>query len=314
MRRDALNRRLRYAEPQPLGKFAGVKAADVEIFDAIQRHGPLPTHLLYEFAEHLRPGFRAHADRLTKFYHGAENTPPMLSRPPQQFASFAARYQPLIYDLTEGGKQVLAEAGRRDRYTPRHTDHFLHRLMGASVSASIELLARQRGIEFIPAERILTHPRCPESARTSPNPLAIAIPGGRGSVIPDNLFGLRYAGDGYRFFAIEIDRSTESIERKTWKQNAFAKKVHAYCDILRSRAFETHWGIPNLLVLTVTTNRSHMFNILRYLTKVDDPLSERFLFKAEPMFGVNWRVPREVLTHLFAPWERADAPFDISKP
>jgi len=314
MRRDALNRRMRYAEPQPIGKFAGVKAADVEIFDAIQRHGPLPTHLLYEFAKHLRPGFRAHADRLTKFYHGAENTPPMLSRPPQQFASFAARYQPLIYYLTDAGRQVLAEAGRLDRYTPQRTDHFLHRFMGASISASIELLARERGIAFIPTERILSHSRCPESTRTSPNPLAIPIPGGLGSLVPDNLFGFHYPGDGYRFFAVEIDRNTESIERKTRNQTAFAKKVLGYREIFRSRTFESHWGLPNLLVLTVTTNSAHMSNLLHYLTKLDNPLSERFLFKHEPMFGVNWRVPREVLAHLFAPWARAGTPFDISKP
>ncbi len=312
MRKDALNRRLRFAEPQPIGKFAGVKAADVEIFDAIQRHGPLPTHLLYEFAKHLRQGFRAHADRLTKFYHGAENTPPMLSRPPQQFASFAARYQPLVYDLTDAGKQVLAEAGRLDRYTPPRTDHFLHRLMGASVSASMELLARDRGIEFIPTERILSHPRCPESTRASSNPLAIPIPVALRPMVPDNLFGFRYPGDGYRFFAVEIDRNTESIDRQTWRQNAFAKKLYGYREIVRCRSFESHWGVPNLLVLTVTTNRAHMFNILRYLTKQDDPLSERFLFKADPRFGVNWRVPREVLAHMFAPWERTGTPFDIS--
>lgn len=314
MRKDALNRRLRFAQPQPIGKFAGVKAADVEVFDAIQRHGPLPTHLLYEFAKHLRPGFRAHADRLTKFYHGAENTLPTLFRPPQQFASFAARYQPLVYDLTDAGKQALAEAGRLDHYAPRRTDPFLHRFMGASVSASLELLARERDIAYIPTEQILSHPRCPESTRMSPNPLAIPIPGALGSLVPDNLFGFRYPGDGYRFFAVEIDRHTESIERKTGKQTAFTKKVHGYRQIFQSRTFEKHWGVPNLLVLTVTTNCAHMFSILRYLATFNDPLSERFLFKAEPVFGVNWRVPREVLTHLFTLWDRAGTPFDISNP
>ena len=314
MRRDALNRRLRFAEPQPIGKIAGVKAADVEIFDAIQRHGPLPTHLLYECAKHLRPGFRAHADRVTKFYHGAENTPPRLSRPPQQFASFAARYQPLIYDLTDAGRQVLAEADRLDRYAPPRTDHFLHRFMGASISASIEVLARERGIAFIPAEQILSRPRCPESTRTSFNPLAIPTPGAPGSLVPDNLFGFRYPGDGYRFFAVEIDRNTESIERKTRNQDAFTKNIHGYREIFRSCAFERHWGVPNLLLLTVTTNHAHMFNLLRHIAKLDDPLTERFLFKAEPTFGVNWRVPRAVLAHLFSPWERVGTQFDISKP
>ena len=90
--------------------------------------------------------------------------------------------------------------------------------------------------------------------------------------------------------------------------------MYGYREIIRNRALESHWGVPNLLVLAVTTDRAHMSNILRYLAKSDDPLSERFLFKAEPMFGVNWRVPREVLAHLLIAWGRSGASFDIFKP
>src|SRR3546814_19257908 len=70
----------------------------------------------------------------------------------------------------------------------------------------------------------------------------------------DLLFGIEYLGAGFRFFAVEIDRNTESIERKNLKQNAFGVKITAYLDVLRRQSYRSHWGIPKLPILTVTTN------------------------------------------------------------
>jgi hypothetical protein len=79
------------------------------------------------------------------------------------------------------------------------------------------------------------------------------------------------------------------------------------------RTFKDVWGIPNMMVLTITTNATHMKNMMAYLQKLDPTLSERFLFKALPTFGSNWRVP-PVLTDILEPWQRADGSvFDIDK-
>ena len=53
METDALNRRLRFAKPQPVGERITVHDADMIVFEALHRHGPLPTHYLHEFAKHL---------------------------------------------------------------------------------------------------------------------------------------------------------------------------------------------------------------------------------------------------------------------
>ncbi|MGI0133549.1 MAG: hypothetical protein ACREBW_01135, partial [Candidatus Micrarchaeaceae archaeon] len=81
--------------------------------------------------------------------------------------------------------------------------------------------------------------------------------------------------------------------------------------------YRSRWGIPNLLVLTVTTNVTHMHNILDYLKKLtqhDQKAAERFLFKAKPEFGSNWRVPDVMADILAEPWLRADGTsFSIAK-
>jgi hypothetical protein len=249
---DNLKRRLRSSKPQPNDNRIELSERDFRIFEALHRHGPLPTHYLYELTKDLGRNFAAHQHRLTKLYNGTKDGTTFLTRPAQQFASYEARYQPLIYDLTPMAKHVLAERGRL-------------------------------------------------------SPLSILA--GNKSLIPDDLFGIEYPGKSYRFFAVEIDRNTESIERTKLDQNAFGTKLRGYLEIAGNKTYRSHWGIPNLLVLTVTTNVTHMHNILGYLKKLtehDPKAAERFLFKAKPEFGSNWRVPEVMTDILTEPWLRAD--------
>jgi hypothetical protein len=298
---DTLKRRLRSSKPQPTDNRIELSERDLRIFEALYRHGPLPTHYLHEFAKDLGKNFAAHQHRLTKLYNGTKDGRTFLSRPPQQFASYEARYQPLIYDLTPKSKQVLAERGRLSRFMPDRTDPFVHRFMGACISASIDISSQSRHLRYISKDAIF------KKIGLEPNPLSILA--GNKSLIPDDLFGLEYPGKSYRFFAVEIDRNTESIERTRLDQNAFGTKLRGYLDIAGNKTYRSHWGIPNLLVLTVTTNVAHMHNILGYLKKLtehDAKAAERFLFKAKPEFGSNWRVPEVMSDILTAPWLRAD--------
>jgi hypothetical protein len=54
MNTDTLNRRLRFAAPNPLVRRLQLVDADILAFEAINRHGPLPSHYLYEFTKHVR--------------------------------------------------------------------------------------------------------------------------------------------------------------------------------------------------------------------------------------------------------------------
>jgi len=290
--------------------------ADYLLFEAISRHGPLPTHYLYEFTRHLRRDYTHLQNRLTEFYNG-DAYGPLLIRPPQQFAGFEARYQHIVYDLAPRAKIALAERGTLARFCPRRTDPFLHQLMQACVAASLELCAPARGLRYVSREEILSHPKCPQATRAAVNPLAIPVAGvGQKALIPDDLFGLEYPGMGFRFFALEIDRNTESIERRNIGQTAFGVKIAGYLDILRSQTYRAHWGLPNLHILTVTTNATHARNILAHIEKQRDATyGDRFALACESSFGANWRVPRAVLSKLLVdPWATVGGLKDMGKP
>jgi hypothetical protein len=295
MKTDALKRRLRYEKPQPLEKSIALGPRDYAVFQAIHRHGPLPTHYLFEFTRHLNGNFTAFQHRLTKLYNGTQTAAPLLVRPPQQFASFKARYQPLVYDLSPLAVQLLSERGKLER-TPDRIDHFLHRFMGACVGASIELACREQGLTYISYEEILAHGKIEKA-----NPLAVGLTDGK-CLIPDGLFGIKYRDGSYRFFAIEIDRNTESIERKRLDQSGFGRKLHGYIDIITNRGYKAQWGVPSLMVLTVTTNHTHLQNMLDYLGGIPTSKAEHFLFRARPEFGANWEVPPLMNDLITEPW------------
>jgi len=316
MATDALARRLRFAPPNPVARRLVLTEADHLAFAAIDRHGPLPTHYLYAFSRHLRKDYSQLQNRLTELYNGTRGQPPWLVRPPQQFAGFQARYQHLVYDLAPPARLALAEQGRLSRWSPKRTDPFLHRLMGACVGASLELGARARGLRYIGREEILSHPKGAR-ARAALNPLAIPLPGVGESrlLVPDDLFGFEYPGAGYRFFAVEIDRNTESIERKGLGQTAFGRKLAGYVQLLHSQSYRDWWGIPNLSVLTVTTNAVHARNMIAHVGKQKEPAhAGRFAFACAPDFGADWRVPKAMLNLLDSPWRTATGEWDIGKP
>lgn len=302
MQTDTLHRRLRTAPPAPIVRRLVLTDADYLIFDAIARHGPLPSHYLYEFTKHLRRDRSHLQNRLTEFYNG-DSRGPYLIRPPQQFGSYQARYQHLVYDLAPLARLILAERGVGPRALPR-ADPFVHRLMGACVMASIELTTREVGLRFISFDEIRSRPEC-AAGRRSHNPLAIPLPGaGSKTLVPDSLFGLEYPGRGYRFFAVEIDRNTESIERRNLAQSSFGQKIIGYLALLASQTYRTWWGIPNLHILTVTSSAVRADNILAAIERQTLEYRNRFAAVTECGFGANWKVPGDVLSQLIGqPWQ-----------
>lgn len=304
---DSLSRRLRTTRPNPRGKTILIGARDISLFEAIERHGPLPSNLLFCLTKEHGRDLHTLQDRLTKLYNGTESDPPYLTRPAQQFASYRARYQPIVYDLAAPARAALL--ARRSGWSAPRTDPFVHRLMTACVMASFELTASQRGLRFIHRDEILGHTKCPDSTRSSPNPLA--LPSARGLLIPDDLFGLQYP-NGYRFFAVEIDRRTESLKSSNPRQSTVHRKVTAYFDVLEGQTYRRQWGVPNLTVLTITTSATRLSNIVRKMERLTNPLAGRFLFKADDHFGADWRIPTEPMAHLLGVWTLAHGSLDIA--
>ena len=119
-------------------------------------------------------------------------------------------------------------------------------------------------------------------------------------MVPDAVFGLEYGANGakkYRFFALEADRGTMPIERSKPGQSSYLGKLEGYSAVLAQQLHKTRWGIPNLLVLTLTTSAARASEIVNRLGTAN----AAFLFKA--VDGGTLTSPAPKL--LVEPWERA---------
>ena len=137
-------------------------------------------------------------------------------------------------------------------------------------------------------------------------PFRISVPSG-GYVVPDGLFGIEYTVNGvkaYRFFALEADRGTMPVARSNSNQTSYLGKLVAYREIIAQRVHKTHLGLPNLLVLTLTTGEARMADIIgRLRGQTGD--NAAFLFKSVDASGLTRPAPQL----LFEPWQRAGFSF-----
>ena len=312
MKLDALNRRNRFAGHQSTGKQIVLQERDFQCFAALERHGPLPSTYLYAFTKDTARNFKGFQQRLTDLYN-EDNTAHhgfYLERPEQQYASINARYQPMMYELTNHAKRALRDNSIPLQIFELPNGPYLHRFMTACLTASIELAVQAAGFRYISQAEIFTHPKCPKNVANREHPLALRCRAGH--IIPDQLFGIDYGGS-YRFFVLEADRKTESVLSKKGRTNAFSNKLDAYLEILERQTFRETWGIPSLYVMTVTTSYAHMETIMNVLSSMaESSLASRFLFKTKAQFGKYWVVPNPLVDLLIDPWERVGAKFNIS--
>ncbi len=302
-------------------------------FEAIQRHGPLPSHYLHEFTKHIAKDFFGQRKRLKNLWNENNNRDKgyYLERPIQQFQTYFARSQFLVYELTDTSRQALREQGRLCQYATPPSGGFTHALMTSCVTASIELEAIKAGQRYISQEEILA--RAPMSTKTAKTPLALPtdishtfrkndgstyLQYSNRPTVPDQLFGIDYGGKA-SFFALEVDRATEPVFRSELKNNSYLRKILSYRAINKTEIYKRHFGIPNLIILNVTVSTPHMQSIIdlvRELTMKKDGTYgiSNCLFQMVPDFSNYLRIP-PLLPYLFTgPWLRSGKePFHIDK-
>jgi hypothetical protein len=287
------------------GKRIELSRRDLEIFRALTLYRYLSSTYLHAFAGGLSE--KRFKERLGDLFHEG-----YIDRPKVQWEQVNSRYRPAIYEgkaaTSEAIRQAGLEAGVRTYLSKGAHRQFPHSLLICELLASIELATmRIANTRFIGWSEILA--RSPQDTRTSPTPFRIPVSPGR-YLVPDALFGLEYtsgAEKAFRFFALEADRGTMPISRSNERQTSYLGKLAAYRSIIESRAFKTHLGIPNLLVLTVTTGPKRLAEML---TKLG---GEHRLFLFKSVKPKQLVLPAQGL--LSEAWQRAGlALLDISKP
>jgi hypothetical protein len=285
---------------------------DILTLEVLQRHGPLPTHFLYEFTKHIAKDRFGHSKRLLMLMREG-----YLKRPKQLnneliFNDFK------VYTLRQKGKEALAGLGKLHRYARPTGGGFYHLLLTALITASIELEVTQAGYRFIDQEEILA--KAPN--RGAQNPLALPVDNPATkvkSIVPDQLFGIDYGGAA-SFFTLETDRKTESV-RSDLDANTYRRKIHCYRAVNASHAYRTTWGLPNILSLHVTVSEPHRQTILDEVKEITLKPNgsygmSNFLTAVVPNVTHYQRLPREPFRNLWnEPWQRSGkGALDISKP
>lgn len=302
---DALGRRTRM-QRQPTGKRIGLRERDLLWFQKLHEHGPLPTSYLHEFTKHLACDKSRALKRLADLY----NEGGYLDRPKQQFETIDARFNQIVYGLHERGEDVLKEEGCYNTYAPHPSGPWIHRLMVACVTASLELAMSARSdLRYLPQHTILEHA---ETGLKVPLSYGNPVTGEmhRGDLIPDAVCGIVYEREReYRtvLLAIEADRHTEPVRSAKHGRKSFERSFLQYREYIGRGLYKEHLKTSApMLVLTVTTSYRHMETMIDLIRKITPRKQNQFMcFQTVPAFGRPFRPPQPLPKLLYGPWPRA---------
>ncbi len=257
------------------GKQIALTNRDIEIFRTLSRYRYLRSTYLHAFAGGASE--TRFKERLGDLFHEG-----YLDRPDQQWRFADALHAPVVYALGDGARRILAEHGAAIEASTFLSagahKQFAHSVMVCDCLASCDIAARDGGeLRFIPWPEILA--KAPLTTRSSPMPFRMTS--SAGDVIPDGIFGLEYRRNekkSYRFFALEADRGSMPVVRSDRRQTSILGKFAVYNAAISQRIHTALFGIPNLLVLIVTTSEQRKLEIMRRLHDQMGP-SPLFLFK-----------------------------------
>ena len=306
---DSLNRRRR-DRPSSTGKRVTPQTRDLLWFQKLHEHGPLSSSFLHAFSKHLAVNEKRSRDRLTDLFN-EDHTPhrgTYLTRPWQQFQTFDARYQDLVYDLNAPAEAALKQAGKWSEWQGGHSGPWHHRYMVAAITASIELATLETSnLKYIPQHAILG--RAHAQLRY---PVPFMNPTTKkmllSDLIPDAIFGLEYLNGGassYRFFVVEADRATEPSRASKFNRKSHLRNFLQYREYIGHGLYKEHLGLTaGMLVLNVTTNENTMTNMIKLCQEVSPGGNTYQLFSWSALFGKYFKPSKPQTEFLTYPWRR----------
>jgi len=264
----------------------GVRPTNREIrwLKHIERHGPQSSQYLYELTRDTHRCKDTALRQMQKLRAGG-----YLRLPQQQRATEHADFNPYIYDLTKKAEDHLFDLDLAES-TVRPTGHWWHGFATSCVTGSIEIATARQGVWYIPAHTILAKKGA-----------SFKIPMKRGNLIPDQLFALDYGGN-FRAFALEVDRSTETLSSASARKS-LARSIEQYATVIENEIHKSHYGLKaNLLVLWVFSSRSRQARFLELLEPNTRRVRQSILTKTVGPQHLAAHVQRSVFEK---PWKRS---------
>jgi len=280
-----VSRRRRFHRSEPSQPMQ-VTARDLDILEHVRRHRFLSSAHLVALDGGNESNILA---RLRKLFDHA-----LLERPLAQLATMPLRGpQPMVYGLGSKGVRLLREQGRQinadtdwTEKTKRAGAIFIdHTLAVSDFMVSLELACRRTtGINIINEREILAD--APPATQSAREPLRWAVEqtvaGKREtwSVVPDGLFGLRFADNTGTFLLLEIDRGTIPIVRTSASHRSITRKLAIYIEGWRAGRHLQQFGRENLRVLMLTSSKARMEHMLSAVDAITGGKGTGFLLFA----------------------------------
>jgi hypothetical protein len=256
-----------FAAPPHIKLDVRPNAREMRWFAHIDRHGPQSSEFLYELT---RDTHRCKDTGLRRLQVLREAGFLHLASQQRQIAK--ADFNPYIYDLTKLGWDTLADHQILERHC-RPTGHWWHGYWVSAVSSAIEITATRAGLTYIPAAQILAI-----------KDASMGIPVSGSKLIPDQLFAIKYK-DGYRAFALEVDRGTEPV-RSNAARKSLKRSAQQYRTVLDSDLHKQHYGLKsNLAILWYFSSLRRRQQFAELISDSD----QRFMLRV-----VNGLMPRFV--------------------
>ena len=292
------------SQPTPSGKRTTITDNDIfGIFEPLSRHAQLTTKQIVAFDHRYESKTR---NRLTNLYHEPGE---WLERLSEKLKFANSLFVDEMYRLGKDAEELLQSRGiipaddwvgvtrvGGNSTAPSRILRLAHDHMASHIALDIEIGARVAEMKFRNHVDIIS--ASPARTRTFPNPLSVPVP-----IIPDTprwiepdaLFAI-----GERYFALEADMGTESIEA------IIKPKIRAYREIVAARAIDDHFGIDNLYVLFVTTSEKRMHNMMKAVESITrNGRSKMFHFSCRPDLSSFIRAPGPDGRMFREPWRRA---------
>lgn len=296
-----IKRRSRWSS-KPTGSKTHPTANDVTILQAINRHGALPTPHIHAF--HSTTNYPYTQKRLKELVH--EKHPsigaPVIYRPKAQLRTSNPLAHYAVHEISPVGQRWMKGEGLWQNTIPV-TGDYEHKLMISTTTASIEIAAIEKDIEFIPGHIFLDRAKSKLEYKV-----------GERKLIPDQFFVLKYPDGSYRAFVVECDRGTEQIEDTPRslrnKRKTLETMFTQYQQFIGKSQYKDHYGIKSgLLVLNVMSSEARMDHFIDIM-----PDCKYMLFQTVEGFETPVKPPNVNRDLLNKPWTRSgEEPLDISE-
>ena len=295
------------SQPTPSGKRTAITDNDIfGIFEPLSRHAQLTTKQIVAFDRRYESKTR---NRLTHLYHEPGE---WLERLSEKLKFANSLFVDEMYRLGKDADELLRSRGiipaedwvaatriGGNSTAPSRILRLAHDHMASHIALDLEIGARAAQVRFRNHIEIIGG--SPARTRAFPNPLSVAVPPIPDTprwVEPDALLAI-----GDRYFALEADTGTESIEA------VIKPKIRAYREIVASGVIDDHFGIDNLYVLFVTTSEKRVRNMMKAVESIArNGRSTMFHFSCRPDLASFTRAPVPDGRVFREPWRRVGHP------